>query len=150
MTLLILVTPAGELILQQRDNSPLGAAHLRGKIGFFGGHMESHETPRAAIVREIQEELEFPLEETAIEQLGVFKKQPSVHGDANVVYVFQYQKPVQPSRVAVHEGVGYQLVNRENALKLAFTPFAGQLVASYFGFTNEIQAYRYNGEVAVR
>lgn len=145
--LIILLTPSGELILQQRDNNPLGAAHLRGKVGFFGGHMEHGETPLVAIVREIQEELEFPLEKTAITQLGVFKKQPLVHGDANFVYVFRYQKPVQPSQLMVHEGVGYRLVNKDNAQKLSFTPFAGQLVASYFGINNELQAYRYHGKV---
>ncbi len=39
---------------QTRKRSP-------GKIGFFGGHLEEHETPVEALLREIKEELKYDL-----------------------------------------------------------------------------------------
>lgn len=45
-----------ELFLQKRDRH---APHYPSQLGFFGGHVEDGETPVAAMLREIQEELGY-------------------------------------------------------------------------------------------
>ena len=139
---IVLTTSSGKLILQQRDYGPLGAAHLRGKLGFFGGHGEPGEDPKAAIIREIHEELELSLEPTVIELVGVYRKQLGVHGDNNFVNVFRYLKPVDPDVFVVHEGKDYKLLDRQNKEDLELTPFAKQLVDYELGLSNELEDYR--------
>lgn len=53
----ILVTADDRYLLQLRDNRP--EVPNAGHWGGFGGYVEAGETPRQAIVRELQEELEF-------------------------------------------------------------------------------------------
>lgn len=139
---IVLATADGSLILQQRDNGPLGAPHLRNRLSFFGGHGEPGEPAQDAIIREIFEELELKLEPAQLSLLGVFQKQPAVHGDNNFVNVFRYQMPVDPATFVVHEGAGYRLVDRDNPNLPSLTPFARQLVNYCFDTGFELDLYR--------
>jgi len=138
----VLTTSDGALILQHRDDNHQGAAHLRDKVGFFGGHCEDHEDPVDAAIREIDEELELTLDRTHIESLGDYQKQLSTHGDSNFVHVVRYTKPVDPKKLTVHEGRGLVLVSRENCHAFSFTPFADHLVGSLFNSKNTLEQYR--------
>lgn len=138
----VLTTSDGTLILQHRDSNHQGAAHLRDKVGFFGGHCEGHEDPIDAAIREIDEELELTLDRIHIEKLGDYQKQLSAHGDSNFVHVVRCTKPVDPQKLTVHEGKGLVLVSKENCHTFSFTPFADHLVRSLFGSENILEQYR--------
>jgi 8-oxo-dGTP diphosphatase len=49
----------GRFLLQRRDNIP-GIVHP-GKLSLFGGHREAGETYTECVVRELQEELSYPV-----------------------------------------------------------------------------------------
>lgn len=138
---IILTTKKGEYILQQRDQGLNGAAHLRGKIGFFGGFCEPNETPLAAILRETKEELDLTLRPDAVHHQGAYQKKIEVHGDNNFVDVFVYNRPVDPEHLTIHEGLGYVLVDATNVEKYQFTAFAGQLIHSLLKMDTEIAQY---------
>lgn len=59
MVSFLLVTPAGEVLLQQRDHKP--GILYPGAWTFFGGAVEEGETPEDAAHREMMEELEIDL-----------------------------------------------------------------------------------------
>jgi 8-oxo-dGTP pyrophosphatase MutT (NUDIX family) len=138
----VLTTSDGTLILQHRDGNHQGAAHLRDKVGFFGGHCEGREDPIDAAIREIDEELELTLDRIHIVKLGDYQKQLSTHGDSNFVHVVHYIKPVDPKKLTVHEGKGLVLVSKENCHTFSFTPFAGHLVGYLFGSESTLEEYR--------
>lgn len=49
-------------LMQLRDDKP-GQIIYSGKWGLFGGHLESAELPKAGVIREIQEEINYDLKE---------------------------------------------------------------------------------------
>lgn len=53
----LMVTPDGRYLMQLRDNRP--SLRVADHWCLFGGRVEAGETPRAALVRELAEELEF-------------------------------------------------------------------------------------------
>jgi 8-oxo-dGTP pyrophosphatase MutT (NUDIX family) len=66
----IILDSFGRFLLQQRDDL-IGIASP-GKIGLFGGHRESGETPLECIVREVHEETGFFIPPERFEHLGSF------------------------------------------------------------------------------
>jgi 8-oxo-dGTP pyrophosphatase MutT (NUDIX family) len=138
----VLKTADNQLILQQRDNNPLGEAHLRGKVGFFGGHIEPGETPQATAIREIEEELELNMDPAHLKHIDRFQKEFSVHGDNNFVEVLFYNQPVDPDRLVVHEGADYVLVSPQNQSDINLTPFGTHLIDYIFGRSTFLGKYR--------
>ncbi|NEO27989.1 MAG: NUDIX domain-containing protein, partial [Kamptonema sp. SIO4C4] len=59
----------GRFLMQLRDNIPTIPA--AGCWGFFGGHLEPGETPEEALIRELQEEINYTLTVTP-KKLGTF------------------------------------------------------------------------------
>ena len=51
----VIYCEGGELLLQQRDNTP--NLPFPGAWNFFGGHIEEGELPKDALIRELTEEL---------------------------------------------------------------------------------------------
>ena len=139
----VLKTADNHLVLQQRDHNPLGEAHLRGKVGFFGGHGEPGESLTTTAVREIEEELELKMDPALLKHLGRFQKEFAIHGDHNFVDVFMYDQPVDPSRLVVHEGTGYVLVSPSNLSQVNLTPFGLHLAEYMFGLSATIEQFRH-------
>lgn len=63
----ILLDTSGRLLLQQRDDIP--NILQPGKISLFGGHCENHETHLECAVREINEEISYPVQAGRFELL---------------------------------------------------------------------------------
>jgi 8-oxo-dGTP diphosphatase len=56
----ILINALGQILLQQRDDNP--AIRYPGHWSLFGGTMEENESPSEAVVREVQEEIGFEMQ----------------------------------------------------------------------------------------
>lgn len=66
----IILDSFGRFLLQQRDD--VVGITSPGKIGLFGGHRESGETPLECIVREVHEETGYFIPAERFEHLGSF------------------------------------------------------------------------------
>lgn len=60
----LIYTPIGRYLMQLRDDKP--GVSMRGYWGLFGGTIESGESPRQALARELREELALSIETPAI------------------------------------------------------------------------------------
>lgn len=106
--LLALRDEAGRVLLQHRTND---ANWYPGHWGFFGGGMETDETPEAAVRREAKEELGIELEE-----LRLFRKCDFCeHDGIYEAYVFlaKLNRPVEQLRKQLMEGQGLGLFSQE-------------------------------------
>jgi 8-oxo-dGTP pyrophosphatase MutT (NUDIX family) len=63
----VIIDSQSRFLLQQRDDIP-GILHP-GKIGLFGGHCESGETPLQCAVREVHEEIGYFVQPASFEHL---------------------------------------------------------------------------------
>lgn len=83
----ILLSPKGEFLLQKRDNIP----HILfpGKIGLFGGHVETGEKPIETAIRELDEETGLNLPASEFELLVNYQTRypdgAEVHGTFYIV-----------------------------------------------------------------
>jgi 8-oxo-dGTP pyrophosphatase MutT (NUDIX family) len=137
----VLKTATGDLILQQRDHGLPGAAHLRGKQSYFGGHVEPGETSAECLIRELQEELELIVQPTQLRLLGHYRKQLPLHGDNNFVDAFEITHPIDPAKLHVHEGAGYVLVNKSSDLS-DLAQFSKVLIESVLDLSESIDLFR--------
>lgn len=138
-----LFTEEGGLILQQRDMNPAGAAFLRGKIAFFGGHVEEGESGQTAIIREASEELELQVFPENIVSDGIFQLHKDAHGIEERQEVFRYLLPVNPDSLVIHEGDGAVVIkNRMQLGSLPLAPFAAQLALYYLENDQAVLAFR--------
>lgn len=63
LAVIVLKLPDGRLVLQRRTTDAPVAA---GKLGFFGGHIETGETPEQCVRRELAEETSLDVDSLAI------------------------------------------------------------------------------------
>jgi 8-oxo-dGTP pyrophosphatase MutT (NUDIX family) len=85
---------ADRFLMQLRDNDP--RILYPGVWGLFGGHLEATETPEAAVVREVWEEVNYDLPQ--VEKFGVYQ-------DARVIrHVFHAPLQVELSALSLQEG----------------------------------------------
>ncbi len=91
----------GQFILQKRENRPgIGSP---GKVAIFGGQLEQGETPIAAALRELMEELELKLNEASLAFWGRYRFPSSLTGELMERFVF-VAKNIDPSGLVLHEG----------------------------------------------
>jgi 8-oxo-dGTP diphosphatase len=97
----ILVDDAGRLVFQLRDNLPT-IGHPD-HWGLFGGRVEAGESPRAAIVRELREELGLAVNERRLIEHGAFAETPT-----KTVHLFSYAAggTIDPARLSEGQGLG--------------------------------------------
>jgi 8-oxo-dGTP diphosphatase len=97
----ILVDDAGRLVFQLRDNLPT-IGHP-GHWGLFGGRVEAGESPRAAIVRELWEELGLRVDEQQLIEHGAFAETPT-----KTVHLFSYDagSTIDDARLSEGQGLG--------------------------------------------
>ena len=87
----------GTFIFQQRDD---GAPILPNKIALFGGEIETDETIRDALARELQEELELSLSDRKISESYSFPSEVNEHFQVWAGYI----KDVDENKLTCHEG----------------------------------------------
>lgn len=110
----LLVTPDGRYLLQHRD--PLPGIFFPGWWGLFGGAIDPGETPRQALVRELDEEL--GLTPSAVRPFCVLGLDFgfSRHGQADR-HIFEVPiKEDDVGRMTLGEGQGLELVAAREAL----------------------------------
>lgn len=93
---------AGRVILQLRDDKP-GLIHAN-MYSFFGGAVESDESPSAAALRELSEELSIPTHAARLSFL--WRTVTHHHGREYDLHVFHYRIGPELAQVLVTEGQG--------------------------------------------
>ncbi|MWV27815.1 NUDIX domain-containing protein [Erythrobacter sp. GH3-10] len=117
---LALFDKSGRILLQQR----LPGKHHGGLWEFPGGKVESDETPRVALVREIEEELGLHLEPGSLTP-AFFAEEP---GDRAVVLNL-YTASFEGGELVGRDGQAWGWFAHEDAANLPLAPMDRQLLA---------------------
>lgn len=96
----ILILPDGRLVLQRRTAD---AKVAPGKLGFFGGHIEEGESPDEAIVRELAEEISFPIVLDSMKRRGSYIL-PNVISMGDEITFHVYEADVPDMEFDIFEG----------------------------------------------
>ena len=110
----ILVTEAGEYLLQRRDERP--DIWFPGFVGLFGGSLEDGEEPEEGLRREIHEELGYRIREARFFTQIAFDLRRWDHG---VKLVYAYEVPVTRadiSTMVLYEGAGMELYGADRVM----------------------------------
>lgn len=113
----------GKVLLQHRDDRPdIG---WPGAWAIFGGHVEPGETPEAAALREVEEELGLRLDgPLALVFHGV--------DDERERFFFAAPLRVPPEQLTLHEGQGMALLSREEIETYPLVPAHREILRGYF------------------
>ena len=93
----------GKFLMQLRDNIP--TILYPGFWAFFGGHVEAGETPEAAVVREVMEEINYAMPSPTFFMIS--------ETDRVIRYVFHAPLTVPLSELTLGEGWDFDLVTIE-------------------------------------
>jgi 8-oxo-dGTP diphosphatase len=119
----ILVSKAGDIILQLRDNDP--AIKDPNCLSLFAGAVEEGESLEEAITRETWEETTLEVDEFKY----LFKWD---NGDGRVSHVFYYNG-VNIADIEVREGQGFRLIRSQADLdKYKFAPISKAILIKFF------------------
>ena len=118
----LLYNAKGEVLLQHRDDKP-DIAHP-GLWSLFGGSVEEDETIEDALVREMWEELEYPVKE---KQLWLIARQA---GATFHIFLVPLDLPVE--KLVLHEGQGFGFYKPQQALEiLPLSPVARYVLRTF-------------------
>lgn len=107
----ILYTPAGQILLQHRSHD---AVRLPNYWAFFGGGIEQGESPVEALVREVLEELSYQVENPYFLMAQKVRDQQ----DENTKYVFVEQYQNRPLQLGEGQAMGWFSPDETHALKM--------------------------------
>lgn len=110
----LLQLPDYRIVLQRRDDS---APTSPGKLGFFGGHIESGEDPKNAISRELKEETSLNISSLDIKNQGSFKLTFDTPGGKEIREYYLYKVLIKDNKFDVHEGVRSETYTAREALE---------------------------------
>lgn len=91
-------------LLQLRDNIP--TIVYAGYWGFFGGHLEPGESPEAAVLREVEEEIGYVI--PSIKKFGIYADEKVIR------HVFHAPLKVEPTELTLTEGWDMGLWSRKD------------------------------------
>jgi 8-oxo-dGTP pyrophosphatase MutT (NUDIX family)/predicted kinase len=100
----LLVTPKGEVMLVLKGPKYTFNPHNAGKVGMFGGGIETSEAPERALARELEEELELDIRDKQVTPLGSYQKTITEDASDCTVHVFVVYD-VDPTTLTLHEGI---------------------------------------------
>lgn len=138
----ILVNPAGEVLLQQRDDR----ADLRypGFWTLFGGSAESEEPPDAAIRRELWEELELELSLTFWKQYRCPARTiPGSLLTINHVFIGRLLRDI--ATISLHEGQAMRFFSRAEASTLVLAFEQSPVLLEFFTFQERLTGALHRG-----
>jgi len=117
----VITNPEGKYLLQMRD----GSEGIRNPLtwGFFGGGMETGESPIVAAIREVKEELGIEIDES----LMTVKGSGQVRED-KVVYTVEMKKQLAWGDFIIHEGAGAAFFTREELHRINLSQTAQVVV----------------------
>lgn len=124
---LIILNERREILLMLRDNKP--DLPFANTWDLFGGHIEAGETPEAALVREIQEELAWNPA-----SYSFFKTYEFPTGDVHPVrkYVYSAGLDVPFESLVLGEGQRMQFFTRREVEPISFANVNKQIVFDFF------------------
>ena len=114
----ILVDPAGRVLLQERDeHAPIDPD----RWGLSGGHLETGEDPEAGAYREVEEETGVRLSPGTLEPFHTFDVFHPNYGSVDQVHVFVGRVDLTDDDIDCHEGRQIVFVDPERARRLDLT-----------------------------
>jgi 8-oxo-dGTP pyrophosphatase MutT (NUDIX family) len=126
----LLVTPEGKLILQQRDDKP--GIFNPGLITSFGGRTEEGESPVLAAIRELKEELGLDAREIELKLFGSYPKTVEKYGIDQMCHYFVLEN-IKSESLTVNEGQDYVLISRKDNLdNFNLSLLSKKVVEDYF------------------
>lgn len=138
VSILLPYNSKGEVLLQHRSSE---AVYYPGYWGFFGGGIESGETPEKALKREIMEELEINIDSAR------FFKRYEIEEEKGVYERFLYLLPINisfkrlKSQLREGDGIGFFSLDEVNKLKInPYTRFIFDEVKRYLWVTGVLHA----------
>jgi 8-oxo-dGTP diphosphatase len=122
----ILFDRYGRLLIYLRDNKP--GIPYPNHWDFFGGHLESGETPDQALVRELEEELGLPLKDWKF-----FRTYDCSEGDAypNVKYIYWSRIEQGVDEMTLREGQMLKSIELEERLQFRFANVLGRILEDF-------------------
>lgn len=99
---IILQDKRGRICLQLRDNFDYVSG--AGKWSFFGDHVESGESWRDAVIRELEEEIGVKADP---DQFAPYARLVPDGGLQAYHYYFRLARPVEPNEIRLSEGAGF-------------------------------------------
>ena len=129
VSVLLLYNDKGEILLQRRSGT---AKRYPGVWGFFGGGVESGETPESAMHREIQEELNYVSKDAALVLSYEFT---NYMGESGMKYIFVEKYDGSPLTQQEGEALGWFLPEDTGALETI--PHDGKALAAAAAYIRE-------------
>jgi len=120
----LLMNAQGAVLMQLRDDKP--EIRFPGTWGLFGGSVDEGETPQAAIVREVSEELGYRLTHFGQIRCYVF--------EGKLEYAFLGLVDVPKSRLRLREGRAFDFFPPEVLKTMSIRPDDRATLADYFGW----------------
>jgi 8-oxo-dGTP diphosphatase len=119
----ILISPAGQVLLQQRDDNP--AIRYPGHWSLFGGTIEDGESPKDAVAREVREEIDFELR-----NFGLFRE--FVQNNKRE-FAFAGELTARLDELTLSEGQGMNFFYPSQLRGLQIRPDDKDTLEQYFG-----------------
>lgn len=119
----ILINPAGQVLLQQRDDNP--AIRYPAHWSLFGGTIEDGESPDEAVAREVREEIDFELR-----NFGLFREFVQNHKRE---FAFAGELTARLDELTLSEGQGMDFFYPWQLRELQIRPDDKETLEQYFG-----------------
>lgn len=127
VALAIISNKSNEVLLQHRDHH---APTHPNKWGLWGGRIEEGETPKAALVRELKEELDIEIHEDSLIPFRAYKAHR--FGDEWAGFVFHLQDN-GTFQYTLLEGSDLRFVSSEAIATFDVDSIAQPILVDYFG-----------------
>ncbi|CAN5395295.1 hypothetical protein BH09ACT12_BH09ACT12_30910 [soil metagenome] len=133
----ILVDPAGRLLLQERDEHPVIDPEC---WGLPGGHLEDDESDETAAYRELAEETGVALPPGSLRPLAEFEVWHEAYGSLDVVATFLGSCALTDAEIVCREGRRMVFVEPDVIPTLPLTHSARQIMTTFLGSPDHLAA----------
>ncbi|MBI4141191.1 NUDIX hydrolase [Candidatus Woesearchaeota archaeon] len=129
----IIFNSFGEILLQKKD---VRYWRYPGIWSFFGGAIENGETPKEAVIRELQEELGITFEDLKLFNVCEYEDLHPQQTRRGKLFTFVARHDGKQTDIRLNEGAGFAFFSREEVLSLHMIPYTKKLVLDSY---NEIE-----------